>query len=88
MISVLRSTIDPHRELSDRELVDAHARSVVVGAGTVTMEIYENSMAVGGLGSTDLAQSDDDEGRRSGAARATALDRLGSTPGQASEEPA
>ena len=57
----LRSTIGSLPELSDQELVDAHVRSVVVGAGMVTLEIYENSIAVGGLGPSDLAESEDDE---------------------------
>ena len=61
VVGALRSTIGSLPELSDRELVDAHVRSMVVGAGTVTMEIYENSMAVGGLGPSEFAESEGDE---------------------------
>ncbi len=60
VVGALRSAIGP-TDLSDRELVDAHVRSVVVGAGTVTMELYENSMAVGGFGPSEFAEPDGDE---------------------------
>ena len=61
VIGAARAAVGPDLELFDQELIEAHVRSVMVGEGKVTIEVYQTGKASGDLAHPDLAQPDDEE---------------------------
>ena len=56
VIGAARAAVGPDLALSDRELIEAHVRSVMVGEGKVTIEVYQTGKASGDLAHPDSAQ--------------------------------
>ena len=61
VIGAIRSNAGPHLDLTDRELIVTHVRSVIVGGDRVTIEVDESAVASGNIAHQDLAPKADQE---------------------------